>query len=175
MTLGVHGTDGKLHPIQLRKVESCQNEYGAISRPFTVGRLPLKVSLQEYEDHMDEVVNMLNDFDEARADLEQKLHDVQEDNRSLREDLKIFSTFEQICNSGMLRNFKIDSSSDFAQVILRLLQRTMELQISHLGGTVDAPQPGPVQSSLPETGRDEATNGPLEPEDTVRTIPRDGG
>ena len=85
----------------------------------------LQKELNEISDHV-------NDLEESEAKLEAELQEVKEQMRSLRQDLHSFSTFEQICNSGMLRNFKIDTESEFAQTILGLLQKTMELQIHHL-------------------------------------------
>jgi Asp-tRNA(Asn)/Glu-tRNA(Gln) amidotransferase C subunit len=79
-----------------------------------------------------EVADYLNELEDTLASQATELSNVKEQLRSLREDLSQFSTFEQICNSGMLRNFKIDSESEFAKVILKLLQQTMELQINHL-------------------------------------------
>ena len=81
------------------------------------------------------VANSLNDLEEEVARLRSRLVEEQKLRMSLQEDVRQFSTFEQICNSGMLRNFKIDSESDFAQTILSLLERTMELQIGHLQPT----------------------------------------
>lgn len=89
-------------------------------------------TLNEVEDDLQEVRDRLNYLEAKVADLEPRIAKEVEHRRSLQEDLLKFSTFEQICNSGMLRNFKIDSDSDFAQVILELLQQTMELQIGHL-------------------------------------------
>jgi len=77
----------------------------------------------------------LNSLEEEVARLESRLVEEQKLRMSLQEDVRQFSTFEQICNSGMLRNFKIDQESDFAQTILNLLKRTMELQIGHLQPT----------------------------------------
>jgi len=87
-----------------------------------------------FQDRMDRITDQLNTYEATIARLETELTSVHETARSLREDLVNFSTFEQICNSGMLRNFKIDSESEFAQTILNLLQQTMELQINHLNG-----------------------------------------
>jgi hypothetical protein len=84
-----------------------------------------------------EVAHYLNELEETTASQATELSNVKEQLRSLREDLSQFSTFEQICNSGMLRNFKIDADSEFAQTILKLLQSTMELQINHLKGSTD--------------------------------------
>lgn len=84
------------------------------------------------ERELPEVAHYLNELEELTASQAAELSNVKEQLRSLREDLSQFSTFEQICNSGMLRNFKIDSESEFAQTILKLLQSTMELQIHHL-------------------------------------------
>jgi len=87
-----------------------------------------------FNDRLERLTDQLNTYEETIALLEAELTSVHETARSLREDLVNFSTFEQICNSGMLRNFKIDSESEFAQTILNLLQQTMELQINHLNG-----------------------------------------
>lgn len=86
----------------------------------------------EQESRLRQTSDLLNVLEVTVTALAAELSQVQELMRSLREDLHNFSTFEQICNSGMLRNFKIDSESEFAQTILSLLQRTMELQIHHL-------------------------------------------
>jgi len=75
----------------------------------------------------------LNELEAAKRNLEAALQEERKLRASLQEDVRQFNTFEQICNSGMLRNFKIDPEGDFGQTILSLLQRTMELQISHLG------------------------------------------
>lgn len=101
-----------------------------------------KVSFTEsYQDprgrtqkNLNEIAKRLSKLEESKANLERQVQEDKEELASLREEVKLFSTFEQICNSGMLRNFKIDPEGDFAQVILGLLQRTMELQINHLAG-----------------------------------------
>jgi len=92
-------------------------------RPWTDARV--RESLTETAQH-------LTSLEEHAANLERQLSEERILRKSLQEDLRQFSTFEQICNSGMLRNFKIDSESDFAQTILGYLQQTMELQINHL-------------------------------------------
>ena len=79
-----------------------------------------------------EISDYVNELEARNTAIEVELTEVKEQMRSLRQDLHSFSTFEQICNSGMLRNFKIDAESEFAQTILGLLQKTMELQIHHL-------------------------------------------
>lgn len=150
-SLGVHETTGRLVPINLRKVIRSEDP----DRPtvlYRVGRFPLRVSTQEYDEHMEELVSLLNGLETAKAQLEAELTEVQETCKSLREDLSNFSTFEQICNSGMLRNFKIDSESPFAQVILRLLQQTMELQLSHLRRDHESDPEPPVRTTLPKEG-----------------------
>jgi len=63
---------------------------------------------------------------------------------SLREEATQVSLFEQICNSGMLRNFKIDSESPFAQRILQFLETTMELQVRTLS-RVESPRKDPEE------------------------------
>jgi len=83
---------------------------------------------------LQEAANRMNYLENSKDKLERQVQEDKEELASLREEVKLFSTFEQICNSGMLRNFKIDPEGDFAQVILGLLQRTMELQINHLAG-----------------------------------------
>ena len=77
-------------------------------------------------------VAYVNELEEAKHNLETELLKERELRISLQEDVRQFNTFEQICNSGMLRNFKIDSEGDFGRTILGLLQKTMELQIDHL-------------------------------------------
>jgi len=104
---------------------------------------------------MGEVEDLLNDRERTIAQLEADLTEVTKTCKSLREDLSNFSTFEQICNSGMLRNFKIDSESDFAQTILQLLQRTMELQISHLER---APESQPDRKEQPRVTIQSSSN-----------------
>jgi len=98
-------------------------------------RRPYRFTTERLVETTREARLRLNYLEELVLSLTAELAKVKEKERSLREDLTQFSTFEQICNSGMLRNFKIDSESDFAKVILSLLQQTMELQISHLDGT----------------------------------------
>jgi chromosome segregation ATPase len=89
-------------------------------------------TVEEHRIHLEQIAAHLNDLEAELAQRNADLQEACETIKSLRQDLNNFSTFEQICNSGMLRNFKIDSESPFAQTILSLLQRTMELQISHL-------------------------------------------
>jgi hypothetical protein len=101
------------------------------SRRWSVGWYSFE-SQSDYEGHLNKAVSRLNELEETTVSLSAKLAEEQALRKSLQEDLQQFSVFEQICNSGMLRNFKIDSESDFAQVILKLLQQTMELQVSHL-------------------------------------------
>jgi len=91
-------------------------------------------SREKTQENLNEVAKRLTYLEESKANLERQVQEDKEELASLREEVKLFSTFEQICNSGMLRNFKIDPDSGFAQVILGLLQRTMELQIDHLAG-----------------------------------------
>jgi hypothetical protein len=83
------------------------------------------------------VAAYLNELEATKHRLEAELQEEKKLRISLQEDVRQFNTFEQICNSGMLRNFKIDPEGDFGLTILSLLQRTMELQIQHLGKTVD--------------------------------------
>jgi len=92
------------------------------------------------EETLSKVPTLLNELEESKAQLEAELQRTCEIAESLRKDLVHFSTFEQICNSGMLRNFKIDSESDFAQTILKLLQQTMELQIQLLSAQAQPPE-----------------------------------
>jgi hypothetical protein len=124
----------------------------------------------EHRHHLEQMAILLNELEASKANLEAKLTEVLKVNESLRQDLSNFSTFEQICNSGMLRNFKIDSESPFAQTILSLLQRTMELQISHLSDSLPATEgpssedPADTTGVQPET--DSVTDG------TNVTVPR---
>lgn len=104
---------------------------------WRVGPQHPQPEVAEQRIHLEQMADYVTELEATRARLEAELLEEKKVCKSLREDLSNFSTFEQICNSGMLRNFKIDSESPFAQVILRLLQRTMELQISHL----EAPDP----------------------------------
>jgi chromosome segregation ATPase len=120
--------------------------------PYWVESCPSRTTLEEHVEHLEELAETLNDLEASKAQLEADLTDVLETCKSLREDLSNFSTFEQICNSGMLRNFKIDSESPFAQVILRLLQQTMELQLSHLRREHEPEPRIDVPTALPETG-----------------------
>jgi len=102
-----------------------------------------KPEIAQHRHHLEQIADLLNEQEATIARLSQELSEVLKDCKSLREDLSSFSTFEQICNSGMLRNFKIDSESPFAQTILSLLQRTMELQISHLSDQIPDPERPP--------------------------------
>jgi hypothetical protein len=94
-----------------------------------------KVRQEEFLEGMEHSLDYLVQLEESRAKLEAELQEVKNQVKSLQQDLISFSTFEQICNSGMLRNFKIDPESEFAQTILELLKQTMELQIGHLQAT----------------------------------------
>ena len=87
---------------------------------------------ERVRESLTETAQHLTNLEAHAATLEEQLAEERKLRKSLQEDLRQFSTFEQICNSGMLRNFKIDSESDFAQTILGYLQQTMELQINHL-------------------------------------------
>jgi hypothetical protein len=89
-------------------------------------------TLEDFQGSQELAAKTLNDQEATIAHLRAELLASEQQRRSLLEDLSQYSTFEQICNSGMLRNLKIDSESPFAQTILSLLQKTMELQISHL-------------------------------------------
>jgi len=124
-----------------RAIKSTPEE---VKNGATVWRLSFHrtgVTFREHEDDLQRILDVLNTLEEARAYLKAELQEVEETCKSLREDLSNFSTFEQICNSGMLRNFKIDSESEFAKVILSLLQRTMELQIDHLQAETEPNSP----------------------------------
>lgn len=152
-TLGIHDETGNLRPIRLWSLNRNSSPDLAPGDFWKMNQMPLRTSLDDYRHHMEQTRNSLNDLEASKARLEAELTEVTKTVRSLREDLNNFSTFEQICNSGMLRNFKIDSESEFAQVILKLLQRTMELQITHL--QQDHPEPDTVreeQSNVPESG-----------------------
>ena len=94
-----------------------------------------KAASQQAGENARDIAAKLNSLEEEVARLESRLVEEQKLRMSLQEDVRQFSTFEQICNSGMLRNFKIDQESDFAQTILSLLKQTMELQIEHLQPT----------------------------------------
>lgn len=122
---------GSLRPIRLWTFQRNNPERQGNNR-WWVGNLRSEVSQEDHRKNLEEICALLNDLEETTANQRAKLQEVEEKLKSLSEDLKSFSTFEQICNSGMLRNFKIDSESDFARTILNLLQQTMELQISHL-------------------------------------------
>lgn len=97
-------------------------------------------TLEDFQGSQELAAKTLNDQEATIAHLRGELLESEKLRKSLSEDLSQYSTFEQICNSGMLRNLKIDSESPFAQTILSLLQRTMELQIAHLSpaGTTDS-------------------------------------
>lgn len=129
---GVYPPEGPLVSIILRTVDRVVDPEAPGDSPWRVKRLPLRSSIEEWDKSLERVAHQLNELEAQKHDLIAELLKVRETERSLREDLTNFSTFEQICNSGMLRNFKIDAESPFAQVILSLLQQTMELQLSHL-------------------------------------------
>jgi len=96
---------------------------------------------QQTRKGLDEVVNLLNELEDSKRILEAELSKEKKLRKSLQEDLRQFSTFEQICNSGILRNFKIDAEGTTGQTILRMMLRTMELQLSHLGDTPENEAP----------------------------------
>jgi hypothetical protein len=101
--------------------------------------------------NLEEVANKVLYLETKVATQETQMREDRAELASLREEVKLFSTFEQICNSGMLRNFKIDPEGDFAQVILGLLQRTMELQINHLAGpAARSGRPKLIQGQTPQ-------------------------
>jgi chromosome segregation ATPase len=142
MALGAFNESGDLRPIRLWSLTRSSAPDPESKTHWKLGQMPLRSSTEDYRHHMEQTRSALNDLEATKARLEVELSEVTKTVRSLQEDLNNFSTFEQICNSGMLRNFKIDSESEFAQVILKLLQRTMELQISHLQQKVEDPDHG---------------------------------
>jgi hypothetical protein len=130
-TYGSYDLPGKMSPVLLWKfLRSDLQKDG--NNQWRVGNYGTNISQQEHRNNLNLICDLLNEHEATIAQQRAEMLKVEEQLKSLQEDLKSFSTFEQICNSGMLRNFKIDSESDFAQTILSLLQRTMELQISHL-------------------------------------------
>lgn len=113
---------------------------------------------ESVQEQLRAVAKHLNELEIRAHNQAVELQEGREKLASLLEEVKLFSTFEQICNSGMLRNFKIDPESDFAQVILGLLQRTMELQIDTLVGERSGPKRGtqtPPRRINPHTGPQE--------------------
>jgi hypothetical protein len=104
-------------------------------------------SKKKSRENLVEIALKVTTLEQRNASLEEQLREDRAELTSLREEVKLFSTFEQVCNSGMLRNFKIDPEGDFAKVILGLLQRTMELQITHLTGPQDRRTPRLVQGA----------------------------
>lgn len=102
-------------------------------------------------ENLNEIAQRITKLEASKANLESQLQEDRAELTSLREEVKLFSTFEQICNSGMLRNFKIDPEGDFAQVILGLLQRTMELQINHLTGPSRTGRPKLIQGTTAQS------------------------
>lgn len=132
-----HIYNGTFNNVQPEFIWKPPTESGRPRWKRSTGR---NVSWQEYRDHLDEICDTLNFLEEDKARLVTELQESRESLSSLRQELQHFSTFEQICNSGMLRNFKIDSESDFAQTILKLLQQTMELQISLLTPGISQPR-----------------------------------
>jgi uncharacterized coiled-coil protein SlyX len=114
-----------------------------------VGSYGSRLSQQDHRNNLNEICDFLNEREATIAQLRAEMLEVTKELGSLRQDLTSFSTFEQICNSGMLRNFKIDSESEFAKTILNLLQRTMELQISHLRSEPSPPTKGQSDETSP--------------------------
>jgi len=99
--------------------------------------------------NLEEVASTLN-LQAARIEsLGEELSEAKKLIKSLSEDLTQFSAFEQICNSGLLRNLKVDGESDFAQTLLGLLQSTLELQVSHLKARKNVPT---VRKPTADTG-----------------------
>jgi len=162
-----YDSPGKLVPIQLWTFQRNDPDRDG-NEHWRVGSPGSWISQQGHRDNLNKTCDLLNDQEATIARLRAEMSEVTKELGSLREDLKSFSTFEQICNSGMLRNFKIDSESPFAQTILNLLQRTMELQISHL----DSAQPPRTkeQSNENDTGK----NGIPTPEADGRPETPDG-
>jgi len=143
--------DGQLRTINLLTVVRMEDPSDPTDSPWRVQRVGSSISAKEWEGQLIALAETLNNLEEQKHALITDLLKVKETQRSLQEDLRNFSTFEQICNSGMLRNFKIDSESPFAQVILSLLQQTMELQISHLQSRrQDGPDGTNIRTSVPE-------------------------
>jgi hypothetical protein len=90
------------------------------------------LSEEDRQRNLREVASLLNLQNAKIESQAEELSEAKKLIKSLSEDLTQFSAFEQICNSGLLRNLKVDGESDFAQTLLGLLQSTLELQVSHL-------------------------------------------
>jgi len=146
---GSYDLPGRMTPINLWKFQRNNPEREGNDR-WWVGNCGSRTSQEEHRNNLNETCDLLNNLEATIAQQRAEMLEVTEQLKSLRQDLTSFSTFEQICNSGMLRNFKIDSESDFARTILSLLQRTMELQISHLRSEPSPPTKG--QSDETATG-----------------------
>lgn len=138
---------------------------------WRVGSVGPGTTVEDHRKNLEQTSDLLNSLEVSKTRLEAELSEAQKTLKSLREDLSSFSTFEQICNSGMLRNFKIDSESEFAQTILRLLQRTMELQISLLDPSATPRRETSDENSSGTTGVPlESEDGLTGPDDNLRPV-----
>jgi hypothetical protein len=138
---------------------------------WRVGTTHPRLDVEGHRLNLEQTCDLLNSLEKTKAQLEADLTEAQKTLRSLQEDLSSFSTFEQVCNSGMLRNFKIDSESQFAQTILSLLQRVMELQISLLDPKTTERPEVPHETSTGTTDVPaEPNQGLTGPDDAVRPM-----
>lgn len=126
--------------------EGISNEKGIRWRPGTASSRDLEtISLADVKD---QISLLLNDLEDRIRTLEASLTKEEEHRKSLQQDLRQFSTFEQICNSGLLRNFKLEAEGEIGQAILGMMLRTMELQLGHLQKTLPG-ENSPDREDLP--------------------------